>query len=73
MVDILGKIEEAEDFVFQNEAEFLDEFAKGMPEELASLGFGSEKVEFTYVMECGQHICDSVKMDKFLKWMDNLS
>ena len=72
MVDILKNIEELEDFVFENAVELLDTFAKGLPEELISVSFGSERVEIVYLLECGQHIGDRIKMDKFLEWKEEI-
>lgn len=70
MVDILKNIEELEEFVFDKEVELLDTFAKGLPEELVNVKFGSESVDITYILECGQHVCDTIKMDEFLAWVD---
>lgn len=69
-MDFLDRIEELENVVFENEIEFLDTFAKGLPEELVGVKFGSEGVDFTYILECGQHVCDGIKMDEFLKWYE---
>jgi hypothetical protein len=67
-MEFLKKIEELEDFIFEHEIELLDTFAKGLAEELMSVRFGSESVEIVYLLECGQMVCDQVKIDKFLSW-----
>lgn len=59
------------DFIFDNESSFMQQFGKFEYEDLIEVTFCSAHVHITYIVYTdsgGQHICDSVDMDKYLEW-----
>ena len=63
---------ELTDFVFDNEGEFLQVFAKFDALDLTEVSFSSKYVRFTYVEDGGADICDNVCIKEFEKWCSEL-
>jgi len=56
------------DFIFDREEEFLERFSKGNTIDLTEVSFTSISVKIVYILDCGQHVTDSIPMDDYLAW-----
>ena len=68
--DILEVMREWDEVLFQHEKEFLHVFCHDAWM-LAEVSWSSENMRFVYIVESGQHICDSVKIEKWFEFMDS--
>ena len=66
-------ISELSGFIYDNEDEFLQRFAKFDYTDLTEVSFGYKYLRFTYVEHSGDHICDSICIEEFTGWCDKLS
>jgi hypothetical protein len=57
--------------IFDNEESFLKRFGKGSIMDLMEVSFTSQYLKISYVLDCGQHVCDTVKMSDYLDWCLN--
>jgi len=56
------------DAIFNHDAMFLDEFAKGDYMLLAEVSFTNNSLKITYVLNCGRHVCDTIPIDEYMEW-----
>ena len=66
--NIIKSFKKWEDFLFENEEKFLKRFCQNASE-LDKFSWNSENMHFTYVLDSGQHIGDSIKLKE---WFDFL-
>ena len=55
-------------YIFDNEELFLERFAKGNIINLTTVSFTGTSVKIVYVLDCGQHVSDSIPMADYLAW-----
>lgn len=55
--------------VYDNEESFLDKFTDMRGYDLTSITFDQEFVRIVYIIECGQHVVDSIYITSFIEWM----
>lgn len=60
-----------ESIIFHNEKTFMNVFCKNAWI-LTSVSWNSETMHFNYILECGQHVGDSVKMGKWYQFLKDL-
>lgn len=70
--NFLAIIEDLENFIFEHEFEFLAKFCGLNTIDLTKFSINSEFVEFTYVLESGQHICNSIKLQDLMIWVSQI-
>ena len=74
MNDILDILREWSSLAHDNESKFLDTFASGDDSWiLTKLSWNDEKMHFTYILNTGQHICDSAKIEEWFKFLNELN
>lgn len=73
--DILDSLSLIESTVFDNEDSFLDKFAPNADILMGLCGiyFNQETVKYYYILGCGQHIVDSIKIGEFMEWLETLN
>ena len=61
-------------FIFDNEEKFIKEFCSyaSIEIELINISFTSQACKIVYMLDCGQHVCDTVDAVKVIYWMDEL-
>lgn len=71
---ILQSLSQIASTVYDNEDLFMEKFAKYGDTLMGLNGiyFGSETIKFNYILECGQHIGDSIKIGEFVEWLGTL-
>lgn len=57
--------------IFDNDESFLDRFGKGEIMDLTEVSFTSHHLKIVYVLDCGQHVCDTVAMDDYFDWRND--
>jgi hypothetical protein len=62
-------LEKYTDLVFFYQDAFIDRFCKGEVMDLLDVSFSDESVHIRYVLDCGQHICDTFTTDEFCDWV----
>ena len=72
--DILDSLSMIESTVYDNEDSFMDRFAKygDTLMGLTGIHFGSEGIKIHYILQCGQHIADGIKIEEFVEWLGTL-
>lgn len=60
-----------ESIIFENEMAFMDAFCKDAWI-LTSVSWNSENMRYVYILESGQHISDSAKMDEWMEFLKDL-
>lgn len=60
-----------EDFIFENEQDFLRIFCHSA-DNLIKFSLSSDKVDCTYILPSGQHICDSLSLCTVMEWVKEL-
>ena len=55
-------------YIFDNEELFLEKFGKGNIMNLTTVSFANTSVKIVYVLDCGQHVSDSISMADYLAW-----
>ena len=55
-------------YIFDNEELFLEKYGKGTIMNLTTVSFASTSVKIVYVLDCGQHVSDSISMAGYLVW-----
>jgi len=61
-----------ENFISTHEDQFFQKFIKSKPGEdifLTKFSINSETVDFTFVINSGQHICDSINLQDLMIWV----
>lgn len=66
--DALSVVNEELDFIFENDAAFLAAFSKGNTMLLVSVHFSGSDLRIVYVLDCGQHVVDTVQLEDYSKW-----
>ena len=61
-------------FIYDNEESFLEKFGQ-MNDVwmLIEVSFDSERVKFVYILDSGQHIVNSIKIEELIEWMKELT
>lgn len=67
---VLNTLSNLECLVFDYEKEFNKELCKNQIWELIGVDFSVNHIKVTYVLDCGQHVSDLIRMDKFLLFVD---
>jgi len=67
---LLGVLNTEIRHIFDNEISFLERFGKGQIMDLTEVSFTSHDLKIVYVLDCGQHVCDTVAMDDYFEWRD---
>jgi hypothetical protein len=70
--DVLIFIESEINFINDHEESFMKRFGKGKYEDLVDVSFASVCLHITYIIKSGQHVCDVVLMDDYLRWRDGI-
>ena len=72
--DIIQSLSLIESTVYDNEDSFMERFAKygDTLMGLTGIHFGSEYIKFHYILQCGQHIADGIKIEEFFEWLGTL-
>ena len=65
-------IKDLENFIFEHENEFLDKFCGLDALDLTKFSINSENIEFTFAINSGQHICDSIKLQDLMIWISQI-
>lgn len=69
----LNEIGKELDFIFGNEKNFIDIFCKGEIYDLIGVYFSDETIKVYYILECGQHITDSFKIEEYIEWKNKIT
>ncbi len=70
--NFLAIIKDLESFVFEHESEFLAKFCGLDAIDLTKFSINSENIEFTFVINSGQHICNSIKRRDLMIWISQI-
>ncbi len=65
---MLSKLNYEIRYIFDNDISFLDRFGKGEIMDLTEVSFSSHHVHIVYVLDCGQHVADTIAMDDYIDW-----
>lgn len=66
-------LKDLELFVFEHEDDFLSEFCLGdSVMVLLSVYFASSEVKVYYILDCGQHVTDTIELKDFFEWRDRI-
>jgi hypothetical protein len=65
---VLSSLSEHIEFIYDNEEDFLEEFARGKFFDLIEVTFGSGHIRISYLLEDGPTVTDGIDMDKFIDW-----
>lgn len=68
LTPLLGVLNTEIRYIFDNDESFLSRFGKGDIMDLIEISFTSHHVKIVYVLDCGQHVCDTVAMDDYMDW-----
>lgn len=71
-VQYKSAINDLENFISTHEDQFFQKFIKSKPGEdifLTKFSINSETVDFTFVINSGQHICDSINLQDLMTWI----
>ena len=69
-VEVLSAIREWEHVVSEHEAAFLHDFCNDAWI-LVEVSWDSENMRFVYVINSGQHISDSIKIEKWFEFIES--
>jgi len=69
-VEVLSAIREWEQIIFQHEPAFLHDFCNDAWI-LVEVSWDSENMRFVYVINSGQHISDSIKIEKWVEFIES--
>ena len=64
--ELLNTLERFEEIAFKYDDDLLDRFAKGKAQILTEIYFGSRSFRINYILDCGQHVCDSFPISEWL-------
>jgi hypothetical protein len=73
--EIFQSLSMIESTICDNEDSFIKTFVKFTDPlffGVTNIYFGSETVKFNYVLMCGQHVSDSIKLEEFVEWLETL-
>lgn len=70
LMPLLGALNTEIRHIFDNDETFLNRFAKGEWTDLVEVSFTSHHVKIVYVLDCGQHVADTVAIDDYFNWRD---
>ena len=70
LMPLLGVLNTEIGHIFDNDLSFLERFGKGYIMDLTEVSFTSHHLKIVYVLDCGQHVCDTVAMDDYFEWRD---
>lgn len=57
--------------IYEHEQCFLDRFGKGDATDLVEVSFSETQIKIVYILDCGQHVCDSVDVADFVRWLED--
>lgn len=62
------------DFIYENEKNFLDTFAGiNVAWMLSDVSLTDESINYTYVVDSGQHIYSHITIKHFIEWMEKIN
>ena len=65
---LIAALNEWQDFVDKNEDAFVEEFCVGNTLILSSVYWSHSNMRVVYVLDCGQHVVNSVPMDDWVQF-----
>ena len=68
---ITRELDNIDEIVWSNEKEFLEKFTINGTD-LVEVYYGPFEVFFSYVLDCGQTVCDTIKIQKLQDWFEDL-
>ncbi len=68
---ILSKLERYIVYIFDHQDEFAKEFCHEEIMDLVNVSFTTHTCKIVYILDCGQHVCDSIQVDRIYDWIDN--
>ncbi len=68
---VLERLKNWEKLVFENESQFLKYFCHKATD-LTKISWGSNRIFFTYVMDCGQHITDDAMIEEWFEFVKTI-
>lgn len=74
--EMLDAIDNEIGFIFDHEISFMQQFGKFKYEDLIEVTFCSSHIHVTYIIYTdsgGQHVCDTIDIDKYLEWKDAIN
>lgn len=69
---ILDLLKQEEDFIYDNYDNFVETFCRNDVMDMYQVSFASENVYFNYVLDCGQHISNSMSITAYNEWKETL-
>lgn len=69
LMKLLSNLSPFIEVIYSREESFLKKFAGRTAFDLIEVVFGSSHLRFTYILESGQHITDSITIDDLADWL----
>ena len=66
---ILDSLEPLLDFIYEHESSFLEKFCGDTATDIISVSFNSELCKFTFLVDSGASIVNSIVPDELIDWM----
>lgn len=60
-------------FIFNNEKSFIEAFCKGDVWIFKFASFCDEYINFGYILDCGQHLTDTIRIEDYINWKKELT
>ena len=72
--DALESLEKYISFIFDNEISFIKEICSwaSIEIELINVSFTSESCKIVYMLDYGQHVCDTIDVKLVIDWIDGI-
>ena len=69
--ELFNVLERFEEIAFKYEDDLLDRFGKGTTWILTGISFGSRSFKINYILDCGQHVCDTFPISEWMEFYWN--